>query len=89
MKTLEAVVEIAVANAFRAGAEWHAIVVQGQDSATVGRDSGAWRKHHRYQDSVKRQQVAAVEAVARSIVRMALTAEQEKQVRLFTEEDAS
>lgn len=68
---LRDVVEQAVANAFHAGVEWLAIH-NGQDSATVARQMKRWQTHLRYQEELRRQQKAAVEAVAAAIMRVRL-----------------
>lgn len=82
--TLQEVIERAVADAFAAGAEWHAIVQARQDSATVGREARAWERDHRYQLTLKRHQRAATEAVGRTLMRLILTEEpQDRQRALF------
>lgn len=88
MSTLQAVIDRAVADAFYAGAEWQAVVVQGVDSAQVGREANSWRDEHRYQRALRQRQQATTEAVARALVRMRLEPK-EQQGQLFGEGDAS
>lgn len=74
MKSLRDVVHQAIADAFAAGAEWHAIVGTRQDSAQLSRESKHWPADHRYAEELRRQQQTASEAVARAIMRLTLEA---------------
>lgn len=88
MSTLQSVIDRAVADAFYAGAEWQAVVRQGEDSAQVGREANRWRDDERYKRALRQRQQAATEAVSRALVRMRLEPK-EQQGQLFGEGDAS
>lgn len=81
--TLQDVINEAIADAFRAGAEWHAIVWCRQDSAAVGREAAQWEQHHRYRESVGRHQRRAGEAIGRAILRLTVEQDQPRQAVLF------
>jgi len=73
--TLQEVINEAIANAFRAGAEWHAIVQCRQDSAEVGRQQRQWLQDPRYQQMLRHHQRQAAEAIGRAILRLAVEQE--------------
>ena len=70
--TLKEVIEQAVADAFAAGAEWHAIVQCRQDSAKVGRQQRQWLQDLRYQQTLRHHQRQAAEAIGRAILRLTI-----------------
>ena len=74
--TLQDVINEAIANAVRAGAEWHAIVQCQQDSAKVGRQQRQWEQDPRYQQTLRHHQRQAAEDIGRAILR--LVVEQER-----------
>jgi len=73
--TLQEVINEAIANAVRAGAEWHAIVQCQQDSAKVGRQQRQWLQDPRYQQMLRHHQRQAAEAIGRAILRLAVEQE--------------
>jgi len=73
--TLQDVINEAIANAVRPGAEWHAIVQGQQDSAKVGRQQRQWLQDPRYQQIVRHHQRQAAEAIGRAILRLAVEQE--------------
>lgn len=79
--SLKQVVEQIVADAFLAGAEWHAMR-SGQDSAAVGRDAQRWQRDYRYQQLVQQQQKSAADAVGRAITALVM-GPHERQATLF------
>lgn len=83
--TLQQIIEQAVAEAFLAGAEWHALHT-GQDSVAVGRAMRRWPQDDRYQQWVKRHQREAADAVGRAIMRLTLMP-QGKQTPLFRDRE--
>jgi len=68
--TLQQIIEQAVAAAFAAGAEWHAIVQCRQDSAKVGRQQRQWEQDPRYQQALRHHQRQSAEAIGRAIMRL-------------------
>lgn len=74
--TLRDVIDGAIADAFRAGAEWYAIAQVRRDSALIGREMKQWEKDHFYRIAVQRHQRQAGEAIGKAILR--LTVEQER-----------
>ena len=81
--TLQDVINEAIANAVRAGAEWHAIVRCRQDSAEVGRQERQWEQDPRYQQTLRHHQRQAAEAIGRAILRLAVEQERPRQAALF------
>ena len=79
--TLQSVIEAAIAAAFAAGAEWHAIVQCRQDSAEVGRQQRQWVQDLRYQQMVRRHQRQSAEAIGRAIMRLTVGPERKPQQR--------
>jgi len=84
--TLQQIIEKAVADAFAARAEWHAIVQARQDSAIVGREARAWQQDRRYQLMLRRHQKKATEAVGRALTRLILATHEPRQGTLFRPE---
>jgi len=87
--TLRDVINEAIANAFRAGAEWHAIVQCQQDSAKVGRQERQWEKDPRYQQTLRHHQRQAAEDIGRAILRLVVEQERPRQAALFGEPEAT
>src|SRR5690606_12301732 len=83
--TLQDVINEAIANAVRAGAEWHAIVRCRQDSAEAGRQQRQWEQDARYQQTLRHHQRQAAEAIGRAILRLAVEQERPRQAALFGE----
>jgi len=79
--TLQDVINEAIANAVRAGAEWHAIVQCQQDSAKVGRQQRQWLQDPRYQQIVRHHQRQSTEAIGRAIMRLTVGPERKPQQR--------
>ena len=79
--TLKEVIEQAVADAFAAGAEWHAIVQCRQDSAEVGRQQRQWKQDPRYQQALRHHQRQSTEAIGRAIMRLTVGPERKPQQR--------
>lgn len=69
--TLRRVIEEAIADAFGAGAQWHAVRT-GQDSGKAGREARRWQSELRYKEALKQHQQAAARSVAQGIMRAAL-----------------
>lgn len=86
--TLRDVIDQAIADAVRSGAEWHAIVQCSQDSARVGREQRRWEQDHRYQEAIRRHQRQAAEAIGRAILRLAVGQGMPRQAVLFGDDDA-
>ena len=86
--TLQDVINEAIANAVRAGAEWHAIVRCRQDSAEVGRQQRQWPQDLRYQQTLRHHQRQAAEAIGRAILRLVVEQERPRQAALFGEPEA-
>lgn len=87
--TLQQIIEQAVAEAFAAGAEWHAIVQARQDSAEVGRQQRQWLQDLRYQQTLRHHQRQAAEAIGRAILRLVVEQERPRQAALFGEPEAA
>src|SRR5690554_4349040 len=87
--TLQSVIEAAIAAAFAAGAEWHAIVQCRQNSAEVGRQQRQWVQDLRYQQIVRHHQRQAAEAIGRAILRLTVKHNSPRQASLFGEPGAA
>lgn len=87
--TLLDVIETAIADAVRAGAEWHAIVQCRQNSAEVGRQQRQWVQDLRYQQIVRHHQRQAAEAIGRAILRLTVEHNSPRQASLFGEPGAA
>jgi len=87
--TLQDVINEAIANAFRAGAEWHAVHWCRQDSAAVGRDEPRWQEQWDYQRSLRRHQREAAESIGRAILRLVVEQERPRQAALFGEPEVA
>ena len=79
--TLLDVIETAIADAVRAGAEWHAIVQCRQNSAEVGRQQRQWEQDPRYQQTLRHHQRQSAEAIGRAIMRLTVGPERKPQQR--------
>ena|SRR5690606_10472660 len=86
--TLQDVINEAIANAVRAGAEWHAIVRCRQDSAEAGRQQRQWEQDPRYKQTLRHHQRQAAEAIGRAILRLTVGQERPRQASLFGEPEA-
>jgi len=81
--TLLDVIETAIADAVRAGAEWHAIVQCRQDSAEVGRQQRQWVQDLRYQQIVRHHQRQAAESIGRAILRLTIERDGRRQMAML------
>ena len=87
--TLQSVIEAAIAAAFAAGAEWHAIVQCRQDSAEVGRQQRQWVQDLRYQQIVRHHQRQAAESIGRAILRLTIERDGRRQMAMFAEPETA